>query len=36
VTSATTVADNMLNMLLLAGTDPSQALTTIQRFLLGK
>jgi protease secretion system outer membrane protein len=36
VTSATTVADNMLNMLLLAGTDPSQALTTTQRFLLGK
>lgn len=36
VTSATTVADNMLNMLLLAGVEPTEALTTTQRFLLGK
>lgn len=36
VTSATTVADNMLNMLLLAGVEPTEALTTTQHFLLGK
>ncbi|MDO9489205.1 MAG: TolC family protein, partial [Sphingomonadaceae bacterium] len=36
VTSATTVAENLLNMLLLSADAPSQALGTTQRFLLGR
>lgn len=36
VTSATTVAENLLNMLLLAADAPAEALGTTQRFLLGR